>query len=122
MKTILAVDDSATMREMVAFVLESAGYRVIEAEDGRTALAILFSPQPVDLLFTDLIMPNGMSGQDLLEQARARRPGLKVLFTSGYSAPVLEARGSAHGSVPLLGKPYRKQKLAETVRSVLDGD
>jgi len=121
-ETILIVEDDDAVRIAAVSILETLGYRVIEAEDGRTALAILFSPQPIDLLFTDLILPNGMSGQDLLERARARRPGLKVLFTSGYSAPVLEARGSAHGSVPLLGKPYRKQKLAETVRSVLDGD
>jgi hypothetical protein len=61
-----------------------------------------------------------MNGQDLLRKAREHRPGLKALFTSGYSAPVLQARGTADHDVPLLGKPYRKQKLAETIRSVLD--
>jgi PAS domain S-box-containing protein len=120
-ETILIVEDDAAVRIAAVTILENLGYRVLEAEDGRAALAILGSPEPIDLLFTDLVMPNGMSGQDLVEQARRRRPSLKALFTSGYSAPVIEARGSADPSVPLLGKPYRKQKLGETVRRVLDG-
>jgi CheY-like chemotaxis protein len=102
-------------------ILENLGYCVREAEDGQTALDILKAPDRIDLLFTDLIMPNGMNGQDLLRKAREQRPGLKALFTSGYSAQVLQTRGTADHGVPLLGKPYRKQKLAETVRSVLDG-
>jgi CheY-like chemotaxis protein len=102
-------------------ILESLGYRVRQAEDGQTALDILQQGDPVDLLFTDLIMPNGMSGQDLLRSARAQRPGLKALFTSGYSASFIAARGDADQSVPLLNKPYRKQKLAEAIRNALDG-
>jgi nitrogen-specific signal transduction histidine kinase len=120
-ETILIVEDDAAVRIAAVSILENLGYCVREAEDGQTALDILKAPDRIDLLFTDLIMPNGMNGQDLLRKAREQRPGLKALFTSGYSAPVLQTRGTADHGVPLLGKPYRKQKLAETVRSVLDG-
>jgi nitrogen-specific signal transduction histidine kinase/CheY-like chemotaxis protein len=120
-ETILIVEDDAAVRIAAVTILENLGYRVREAQDGHTALDILKAPDRIDLLFTDLIMPNGMNGQELLCRAREQRPGLKALFTSGYSGPVLRARGTADQGVPLLGKPYRKQKLAETVRSVLDG-
>jgi PAS domain S-box-containing protein len=120
-ESILIVEDEASVRIVAASILETLGYQVLQAEDGRSALEILQSAQPIDLLFTDLIMPNGMSGQDLLRAARALRPGLKALFTSGYSATVIEARGETDQTVPLLGKPYRKQKLAEAIRGVLDG-
>jgi CheY-like chemotaxis protein len=109
------------VRVVAVNILESLGYRVWQAEDGRSAVDILKSSKPVDLLFTDLIMPNGMNGQDLLREARLHRPDLKVLFTSGYSASFIAARGQADETVPLLGKPYRKQKLAEVIRTVLDG-
>ena len=120
-ETILLVEDDAAVRIVAVNILESLGYRVWQAEDGRTAVDILKSSKPVDLLFTDLIMPNGMNGQDLLREARLHRPDLKVLFTSGYSASFIAARGQADETVPLLGKPYRKQKLAEAIRTVLDG-
>jgi PAS domain S-box-containing protein len=120
-ETILVVEDDAAVRIVAVSILESLGYRVRQAEDGQTALDILQQGDPVDLLFTDLIMPNGMSGQDLLRSARAQRPGLKALFTSGYSASFIAARGDADQSVPLLNKPYRKQKLAEAIRNALDG-
>ena len=74
----------------------------------------------IDLLFTDLIMPNGIDGQELLRRARALRPGLKALFTSGYSEQFLKGRGPTEVGVPLLSKPYRTQKLAEAVRGALD--
>ena len=120
-ETILLVEDDAAVRIVAVNILESLGYRVWQAEDGRTAVDILKSSKPIDLLFTDLIMPNGMNGQDLLREARLHRPDLKVLFTSGYSASFIAARGQADETVPLLGKPYRKQKLAEAIRTVLDG-
>jgi len=119
-ETILVVEDDAAVRAAAVRILQNLGYRVREAEDGRSALAILTAADPVDLLFTDLVMPNGMSGRELLRRAREQRPGLKALFTSGYSAHVIDARGGIDEDVPLLGKPYRKHKLAETVRRVLD--
>ena len=90
------------------------------AEDGHAALAILRQPVTIDLLFTDLIMPNGIDGQELLRRAREVRPGLKALFASGYSEQFLKGRGPGEAGVPLLNKPYRTRALAEAVRSVLD--
>jgi CheY-like chemotaxis protein len=74
----------------------------------------------VDLLFTDLIMPNGMNGQELARKARQQHPTLKALFTSGYSEQFIKARDSVDQDVPLIGKPYRRQALAEKIRSALD--
>jgi PAS domain S-box-containing protein len=118
-ETILVVEDDPAVRTVAVNILEGLGYHVRQAEDGHAALAILQRAE-VDLLFTDLIMPNGMSGQDLLRKAREHRPDLKALFTSGYSEHVIQGRAS-DADVPLLGKPYRKQQLAASVRSVLDG-
>jgi PAS domain S-box-containing protein len=120
-ETILVVEDARAVRIMAVNMLESLGYEVWQAEDGPSALECLKSPRTIDLLFTDMIMPNGMSGQDLAGRARELRPDLKVLFTSGYSEHFIAARGDATPDGPLLNKPYRKQRLAEAVRRVLDG-
>jgi PAS domain S-box-containing protein len=120
-ETVLVVEDDAAVRIAAVGILQNLGYRVLEAEDGNTALAILHGPEPVELLFTDLVMPNGVSGQDLLRKARERRPHMKVLFTSGYSEHLFKGRGDVEGGVPLLSKPYRRQNLAAAVRRVLDG-
>jgi CheY-like chemotaxis protein len=117
---ILVVEDSATVRQVTVGILRGLGYRVQEAEDGHAALAILKEPGEIDLLFTDLIMPNGIDGQELLRRARALRPGLKALFASGYSEQFLKGRGPGEAGVPLLNKPYRTRSLAEAVRGVLD--
>jgi len=93
----------------------------MEAEDGPSALGILAGADKIDLLFTDLIMPNGIDGEELLKRAHTLRPGLKALFTSGYSEHFLQSRRNADAGVPLLNKPYRVQKLSEAVRKVLDG-
>ena len=118
---ILLVEDDAAVRAVGVTILENLGYRVLQAEDAQIALAILQTSEPIDLLFTDLVLPNGMSGQDLVRQARELRPDLKALFTSGYSAQFIAARGDTDQNVPLLGKPYRKHKLAEAIRNALDG-
>jgi PAS domain S-box-containing protein len=120
-ETILVVEDSGPVRKVAVNMLRTLGYRVREADDGHSALEILREPGEIDLLFTDLIMPNGIDGQELLVRARAQRPGLRALFTSGYSEHFLKARGGTDQTVPLLGKPYRARKLAEAVRNALDG-
>jgi PAS domain S-box-containing protein len=119
-ETILVVEDSNAVRRVAVNILRQLGYRVREAEDGPHALVILEAPGEIDLLFTDLIMPNGIDGQELLRRARSLRPGLKALFTSGYSEQFIKGRGPTEAGVPLLSKPYRTQKLAEAVRGVLD--
>jgi CheY-like chemotaxis protein len=117
-EVILVVEDDAAVRRVAVTMLESLGYRVLQASDGKTALETLGSAEEIDLLFTDLIMPNGMSGVDLLENARALRPRLRALFTSGYSEQFLKDRSGGH-DVPLVGKPYRRQRLAQAIRDAL---
>jgi len=119
-ETILAVEDNAAVREVVVTQLESLGYRVIAAEDGQHALRLLGEGAAVDLLFTDLVMPNGVSGRQLAEEVARARPAIRVLFTSGYpswAGKVVAEHGPAG---PLLQKPYKKKQLAEKVREVLD--
>ena len=120
-ETVLVVEDSGPVRRVAVGTLRGLGYQVLEAEDGPSALAILQEPGRIDLLFTDLIMPNGIDGQELLRRARALRPGLKALFTSGYSEHFLKGRSPTEEGVALLSKPYRSQPLAAAVRTALDG-
>jgi PAS domain S-box-containing protein len=119
-ETILVVEDSNAVRRVAVNILKALGYRVREAEDGPSALAVLQQADPIDLLFTDLIMPNGIGGQELLTRARALRPGLKALFTSGYSEQFIRGKGPTEEGVALLSKPYRSRKLAEAIRTALD--
>jgi PAS domain S-box-containing protein len=119
-ETILVVEDDAAVRAVAVATLESVGYRVQQAADGRLALEILRQPGKIDLLFTDLVMPNGISGQDLLHLAREFRPDLKAIFTSGYSEQFIRGRDEADKGVPLLPKPYRRQKLVDVIRGMLD--
>jgi CheY-like chemotaxis protein len=121
-ETILVVEDDAAVRRIATSALEDSGYLVLEAADGRMALEVLDGPREIDLLFTDLVMPNGISGQELLGKAWERRPNLKALFTSGYSEQFIRGREPAHQSVPLLEKPYRRQKLLAAVRNTLDAN
>jgi CheY-like chemotaxis protein len=120
-ETVLVVEDNQAVRTVAVKILRGLGYKVREAGDGPSALAILEQPEHIDLLFTDLIMPNGISGQELLTRARALRPRLRALFTSGYSEQFIKGKGPVHEGVALLSKPYRQQKLGEAVRAALDG-
>jgi PAS domain S-box-containing protein len=117
--TILAVEDDELVRRRVEGQLAALGYKVIAAADGPAALEVLRSGAPIDLLFTDVVMPGGMDGGELAEAARALRPGLPVLFTSGYTERGIVQRGRLEPGVHLLNKPYRRQDLAEKVRELL---
>jgi CheY-like chemotaxis protein len=119
-ESVLVVEDDASVRKMVVNTLEGLGYTVLQAHDGTSALEILRDPVQIDLLFTDMIMPNGISGHDLVQLARELRPGIRVLLTSGYSEQFVKTADDAL-DVRLLSKPYRREKLATTVRAVLDG-
>jgi CheY-like chemotaxis protein len=119
-ETILVVEDDAAVRAVAIATLQSVGYRVLEAADGKVALDIVRQSGEIDLLFTDLVMPNGISGQDLLRMARQCRSDLKAIFTSGYSEQFIRGHDEADKSVPLLPKPYRRQKLIAVIRKVLD--
>jgi PAS domain S-box-containing protein len=120
-ETILAVEDNEGLRRVVVRQLGDLGYRVLEAEDGNAAFKILES-KPVDLLFTDIMMPGGMSGYDLAQRATSRWQALKVLLTSGFPETRLNGNGNGGSTVKmqLLTKPYRKDDLARALRKVLD--
>jgi PAS domain S-box-containing protein len=120
-ETILLVEDNSLVRTFASAQLAALGYRVVAAEDARRALEMVEHGCAPDLLFTDVIMPGGMNGRELAEQLRRRRPGLKVLYTSGYAHGAMT--GEAAGAAPvthLLGKPYRRRDLATKVREALD--
>jgi len=118
-ETVLVVDDNAPVRSTVVLQLKQLGYRILEAENARSALAILDGPTPVDLLFTDIIMPGGMNGKELGTLARQKYPMLKVLFTSGFPGTSLTGTNLDEGDM-LLSKPYRIADLARAVRGALD--
>ena len=118
-ETILVVEDDPRVRRVTVARLKELGYEVVEADGGPAALDLLDAEPALDLLFTDVVMPGGLTGFDLAERARARRPDLKVLFTSGYAAPdtIRQGRGeTAHW----LHKPYTRADLAWKLRDVLD--
>jgi PAS domain S-box-containing protein len=121
-ETVLLVEDYEDARRFAAAALESLGYAVLQAADGPGALALLGSPEGahIDLLFTDVVLPNGMSGRSLAEAVRARRPGLPVLFTTGYTRESIVGDGHLDASVRLLTKPYSLESLAANVREALD--
>jgi nitrogen-specific signal transduction histidine kinase/ActR/RegA family two-component response regulator len=117
---ILAVDDNPDVRSTVVRNLKAQGYRVIEAENAEEALAKLDSEKKVDLLFTDVIMPGRIDGMGLAKLARAKHPGIKVLYTSGFPGEDTTAGASSNIDAPLLQKPYRKQALMKAVMEVFE--
>ncbi len=119
-ETILVVEDDADVRAFVAGQLRDLGYQVIEAMDGPSAKKILDSDQSIDLLFTDVVMPGGMTGRQLAEDAMRRGPNLKTLFSSGYTENSIIHQGKLDPGVNFLPKPFRRQDLALKVREALD--
>jgi PAS domain S-box-containing protein len=119
-ETILVVEDDPMVREYVVGQLRSLGYTIIEAVNGPNAIAALDSAPHVDLLFTDIVMPGGMSGRELADEVRRRYPQLKILFTSGYTENAVVHHGRLDPGVDLLNKPFAKRALAAKVRTVLD--
>jgi PAS domain S-box-containing protein len=117
---ILVVEDNAGIRDLAVRHLESLGYRTIQAADGVSALAIIKSGAPIDLLFTDVVMPGGLDGRALAAEARQLLPGLKILFTSGFTAAAASAAIEDGFGSNLLSKPYRKSDLARRIRTMLD--
>ncbi|HWF96328.1 MAG TPA: PAS-domain containing protein [Xanthobacteraceae bacterium] len=116
---ILAVDDNPDVRATVVVQLKGLGYRVREADSAHSALEILDSMDRIDLLFTDVVMPGGLSGKELATKACAKRSGLKVLFTSGFPGTATGPGTKFDEGDVLLSKPYRKRDLAEAVEAIL---
>jgi PAS domain S-box-containing protein len=119
-ETILVVEDDALVQGYVIAQLGGLGYRTLVASDGVAALALVDQGVEFDLLFTDMIMPGGMNGRKLAEAVLARRAGVKVLYTSGYTDNAIVHEGHLDPGVALLRKPYRKSDLAQKIREVLE--
>jgi PAS domain S-box-containing protein len=118
---VLLVEDEDLVRRHMAGILEREGYSVLAADTAAAARARLRSDEAIDLVLTDIVLPGGVSGVKLAEAARALRPGLPVVFTSGYSEGALEDAGGALADRRLLRKPFRRDELVAFVRSALAG-
>ncbi|MFD0463673.1 ATP-binding protein [Microvirga aerilata] len=121
-ETILVVEDEIMVREFSISVLEEAGYRVLSAEDGPTALKLLEAHRhEIALLFTDVVLTGPMNGRKVADEALRLRPDLKVLFTTGYTRNAIIHHGRLDEGVHLITKPFAAASLAERVRGLLDG-
>ena len=121
-ETVLVVEDEPLVRRLARRALEEHGYTVLEASDGRAALAELAgAEQTIGLVLSDLVMPR-MSGRELGQEIGRRFPGLPVLFMSGYTGEDVRSRGLLEGSAPFVQKPFTPEGLARRVRTLLDGN
>ena len=117
-ETVLVVEDNAEVLELAVTTISDLGYRVLTANDGPTALDVVRSDETIDLLFSDIVMPGGINGFELIKQARGIRSELKAIVTSGYAN--VHRPGTDRPDVPLLLKPYRRSDLAHCIRMTLD--
>jgi CheY-like chemotaxis protein len=114
------VEDDPDVRALAASILERLDYRVVGAQDGKAALKILRKPESIDLILTDVVLPGGLSGPELVTQSKGWQPAIKALFMSGYATDVLDDRDRQDAAGELLNKPFRRAELAERVRAALD--
>jgi CheY-like chemotaxis protein len=118
--TVLIVEDDPSVREVASDIFDSLGYDVVTATEAREAIAVLEGRASIDVLFSDVIMPNGMNGVELSRRAREMRPNLKILLASGYPMSALPSEGLGAG-VSFISKPYRWTELAEKLRALRTG-
>jgi CheY-like chemotaxis protein len=118
---VLVAEDNEALRRVAVHQLKSFGYRTFEAADGMQALALLRGSAAIDLLYTDVVMP-GLDGRALAEEARQLRPGIKILFTSGFTPGYGSDSGDHDLLTPLLPKPCTKEQLAKAIRAALDDE
>lgn len=118
--TILLADDESALRRLVRRVLERQGYRVLAAESGEAALQLAEGGHgEVDLLLTDVVMP-GMSGRELAERLLPSHPGMRLLYTSGYTDDEIVRHGVSRCGIPFLAKPFAPEELLRKVQEVLE--
>jgi signal transduction histidine kinase len=120
-ETILLVEDNEGVREYAREVLEELGYKIIEAGNAADALRLAADGARIDLLFTDVVLPGGVSGRELSDNLLKVRPDLRVLFTTGYTRNAIVHHGRLDPGVHLLNKPYTQHDLVRKVRELLDG-
>jgi signal transduction histidine kinase/CheY-like chemotaxis protein len=118
-ETILLVEDNEDVRQYAKSALEELGYKVLVSHDGAGALRIVNNGTHIDLLFTDIVLPGGMNGRQLSNEVLKTRPGLAVLFTTGYTPNAIIHHGRLDPDVQLLSKPYTRDDLSRKIRRVL---
>ena len=119
-ETVLVVDDEPTVRMLVGDTLAELGYQAIEAADAASGLKVLQSDVKIDLLITDVGLPGGMDGKRMVDEARAKRPRLKVLFITGYAENAAVSNGRLEPGMHMLSKPFPIEKLAARIRSIIE--
>ena len=120
-ETVLVVDDDPTVRMLVVEVLEDLGYRAIEAADGAAGLEVLRSGARIDLLVSDVGLPGGMNGRQVADAGRVARPGLKVLFITGYAENSVVGNGYLDPGMHVLTKPFTMDALANRIKELITG-
>jgi CheY-like chemotaxis protein len=118
-ETVLVVEDEPVVRDLIVEVLQDLGYGALQATDGPSGLKVLQSKQRIDLLVTDVGLP-GLNGRQLADQARERRPELKVLFITGYAENAALAAGFLAPGMEMITKPFAVEALAQKIRAVLN--
>jgi CheY-like chemotaxis protein len=119
-EAVLVVDDEPTVRMLVGDILADLGYHAIEAADAVSGLKVLQSDVKIDLLITDVGLPGGMNGKQMADAARLRRPNLKVLFITGYAENAAISNGHLGPGMHVLSKPFPMDKLAASIRSIIE--
>jgi CheY-like chemotaxis protein len=119
-ETVLVVEDEPVVRGVILEMLGDQGYRTLEAVDGASGLRILRSDARIDLLVTDVGLP-GMNGRQLADQARETRPGLKVLFMTGYAESVAISDGFLQAGMEMITKPFELDNLSRRIRAMVSG-
>jgi signal transduction histidine kinase/CheY-like chemotaxis protein len=120
-EVVLVIDDEPTVRMLISEVLEEHGYSVVEASDGPSGMRILQSAARIDLLITDVGLPNGMNGRQIADAAREARPGLKVLFITGYAENAVVGNGHLDKGMQVIAKPFEMDVLAKKINEIVQG-
>ena len=118
-ETVLVIDDEPTVRMLIAEVLEDMGYQSVEAQDGATGLKVVQSETRIDLMITDVGLPGGLNGRQVADAARVLRPGLKVLFITGYAENAVIGNGRLEPGMQVLTKPFSLEALSQRIRAML---
>jgi PAS domain S-box-containing protein len=119
--TVLVVDDESDLMEIALVYLEEMGFRVLQANDGASALKTIALHREIDLIIADIVMPGGMNGTELVQRARVLRPTIKIIYSSGFPPEALAERTMSLADGPLLRKPYQRAEFTAMVQRVMEG-
>ena len=119
-ETVMVLDDEAPVRAVVVQVMQDLGYATLEAADGAEALTVLARAGRVDLMITDVGLPGGMNGRQVADAARVGRPGLKVLFITGYAEQAVFSQGHLEAGMEMMSKPFDVDRLAHRAKTLIE--